>query len=226
MKRLFRKASSFFKGDYGQQRMAHFPAQHSTPCANACARRPHTHDAFTAPLSDADGSRVQKGNRRYGRRTDLVAVNQVARVDAEALPERLRRLHQQLGAVFDDAADVVRQPQLAYEMYFSLASRMMSAASSTLLSGNLSRKILFPSGKHCFAGRKAPFREVGSDVLQRGRSHTIARARRAAATCLSAQGCACRFREDGCMKSMRETSAYRQIQGELSNYKLQITDYS
>ena len=61
-----------------------------------------------------------------------------AHVDAEALPERLGRLHQQLGAVFDDATDVVRQadgrPQLAYEMYFPFSSRMMSAASSTLLS--------------------------------------------------------------------------------------------
>ena len=32
-----------------------------------------------------------------------------AHVDAEALPERLGRLHQQLGTIFDDAADVVRQ---------------------------------------------------------------------------------------------------------------------
>ena len=32
---------------------------------------------------------------------------------------------------------------------------------------NLSEKILFYFGKHCFAGRKAPFCGAGSDVLLR-----------------------------------------------------------
>ncbi|HIZ91720.1 MAG TPA: hypothetical protein H9807_06350 [Candidatus Bacteroides merdavium] len=32
---------------------------------------------------------------------------------------------------------------------------------------NLSEKILFSFGKHCFAGRKAPFCGAGSDVLLR-----------------------------------------------------------
>ena len=33
---------------------------------------------------------------------------------------------------------------------------------------NLSEKILFSFGKNCFAGRKAPFCGLGSDVLRRG----------------------------------------------------------
>ncbi|WP_205094572.1 hypothetical protein, partial [Mediterranea massiliensis] len=90
---------------------------------------------------------------------------------------------------------------------------------------NLSYEILFSPGKHCFAGRKAPFCRAGSDVLLREGTYPRRYAAGAAATYLPAQGCGCRRREDGCMKSMRENPACRQFQGDcpITNYELQIT---
>ena len=105
---------------------------------------------------------------------------------------------------------------------------------------NLSEKILFSFGKHCFAGRKAPFCGLGSDVfaergaisppVRGGRRRRIYLPKDVAVgagktTYLPAQGCGCRCREDGCMKSMRENSACRQFQGNypITNYELQIT---
>ena len=116
---------------------------------------------------------------------------------------------------------------VGFSLLFSVSRRKEkhNFRENIISSGKFIRKDIIFFWKALFCGEESTVLRAGKRYFCREGSHIPVGARWAAATYLPAQGCGCRCREDGCMKSMRENSACHQFQGNypITNYELQIT---